>query len=206
MLSFDKWELAPLHQDLIELSLLWQELQKFPTLFSDATRGDIRNWISMVQDESYVWYVVREKGRDVGVIYFQMQDDRADIHIAFFDRKPAEKKELVKFFCKFMFDGIPSLHKITAQIPAIYFATWRLAKTVGFVWEGTFREDVVIDGKRTDVHFYSLLRSEAYGLPKESGQSGGDGLRRSIRGTGWSEGVGSSTGRGVSTESSQVSI
>jgi RimJ/RimL family protein N-acetyltransferase len=206
VILFDRWEIKELPYDVMHLAALWLKLKEFPTLFSDSTRGDIQNWISMIRDDSWVWYEVMEKEKLVGIIYFQLVDDKADIHIAFFDRKPAEKKELVKFFCKFLFDGLPQLHKITAAIPSIYFATWRLAKAVGFKWEGTLREDAVFEGRRIDVNLYGLLRNEAYGLPEESGQSGGDSLRGSIRGTGRSEGTGSSLGRGVSSESSQVRV
>lgn len=200
MIPFDRWELRELPYEVQYLSRLWLKLQEYPTLFSDATRGDIRNWISLIRDESWTWWEVLEKNVLVGIMYFQVLDDKADIHIAFFDRKPAEKKELVKFFCKFLFDGLPQLNKITAAIPAIYYATWRLAKAVGFRWEGSLREDAVFEGRRVDVHLYGLLRSEAYGLPEESGQGLRDSGRLSGRWSGTGEDRRSSLGRGVSTE------
>lgn len=114
----------------------------------------------MVRDPSYVWYEVIERGKLVGIIYFQLIDDKADFHIAFFDRKPAERKELGKFLVRYLFEVLPGLNKIVAAIPAIYFGTWRLAKSVGFRWEGTLREDVTFEGRKMDVHLYGLLRRD----------------------------------------------
>lgn len=169
MLIFDRWEVRELRQDVPNLSELWLKLQEFPTLFSDATQGDIRNWISLIRDDSYAWYEVFEQGRLVGVIYVQVLEDEADLHLAFFDRKPAEKKPLVRYFCQFLFDGLPRLYRISCVVPAIYYATCRLAAALG-KYEGTKRQAVVIGGKRVDVHLYGLLRTESYGIPERQNQ------------------------------------
>ena len=169
MITFDRWELREMVQTIQHLSELWLKFQESPTLFSDATQGDIRNWISLIKDESYVWYEVLEQGKLVGVIYFQLLGDDADLHIIFFDRRPAEKKELVRFFCKFMFDGLPGLARISCAIPSIYYGTCRIAMAIG-KWEGTKRQAVVIGGKRVDVQLYGLLRQEAYGIPDRENQ------------------------------------
>src|SRR5215471_19759440 len=99
MIIFDRWEIRELPTDIHSLALVWHKLQEYPTLFSDSTRGDIRNWISMVQDEHCVWYLVQEQNEVVGMIYFELRDDKADGHLVFFDRKPAEKRDLVRFMC-----------------------------------------------------------------------------------------------------------
>jgi len=126
----------------------------------------------MISDESFVWYVVEEKGTAVGIMYFQLVDNKADGHLLFFDRKPAEKKELVRFFCKFLFDAMPELNKITASVPVIYHSTRRLAQKVGFRYEGTLRQDVKIGGKLVDVDLFGLLRHEAnYGIPQRAGEA-----------------------------------
>lgn len=171
MLVFDRWELQPLSMDIRHLAELWIKLQSFPTLFSDATKGDIQNWISLIQDQSFVWYEVFEKGTDVGLVYVQLQDGDADLHIVFYDRKPAEKKDLVRFFCGFLFDSIPDLVRISCVVPAPYFGTCRLASAIGR-WEGTRRQAVSIGGKRVDVHLYGLLRDESYGISEREGQRG----------------------------------
>jgi RimJ/RimL family protein N-acetyltransferase len=201
MSSLERWTVEQVEIDVDELSYLWKKLQGYPTLFSDATRGDIRNWISLVRDPSTYWFKVLEKDELVGLIYFQLLGDDADIHIVFFDRRPSEKKELVKKVCLTVFENIKQLERISANIPAMYFGTCRLAQAVGFKWEGTKRSAVSIGGRRENVHLYGLLRSEAYGLPEEGRQGVRDSRGVYARGTGRSEDRGSSVGRGVSTES-----
>lgn len=169
MLSYGRWELRHLPLEVGYLSDLWKKLQEYPTLFSDETRGDIRNWISMIRDQSYWWHEVWEGDESVGIIYVQLQGDDADLHIMFFDRKPAEKKELVKFFCRFLFDHLPELVRISCSVPEIYYATGRLAMAIG-KWEGKKRQAVVIGGKRVDVNLYGLLREEVYGIPERQDQ------------------------------------
>lgn len=166
---FDRWEIRELDLTIPTLASLWIRLQEFPTLFSDATKGDIRNWISLVQDSEYVWYEVWERKELVGLIYAHLEEDDADLHVVFFDRRPAEKKELVRFFCKFLFDSLPDLARISCEVPSIYYGTCRIAMAIG-KWEGTRRQAVVIGGKRVDVHLYGLLRQEAYGIPEREGQ------------------------------------
>lgn len=170
MLVFDHWELRPMSADIRHLAELWLKLQAYPTLFSDATKGDIQNWISLLLDENFVWYEVFEQETAVGLIYVQLQDEDADLHIVFYDRKPAEKKELVRFFCRFLFDSIPRLVRISCVVPAIYHGTCRLASAIG-KWEGTKRQGVSIGGKRFDVHLYGLLRDESYGIPNGKGKA-----------------------------------
>ena len=169
MLIFERWELRPMSMDIRHLAETWIKLQAFPTLFSDATKGDIKNWISLLQDQEYVWYEVFEGDQVVGLIYVQLQGDDADLHIMFFDRKPAEKKDLVRFFCRFLFDSLPELERISCVVPAMYFSTCRLASAIG-KWEGTRRKAVVIGGNRVDVHLYGLLRNEAYGISDRENQ------------------------------------
>lgn len=170
MLVFDRWELRPMSMDIRHLAELWIKLQAYPTLFSDATKGDIQTWISLLQDENFVWYEVFEKDVAVGLIYVQLQAEDADLHIVFYDRKPAEKRELVRYFCRFLFDSIPDLVRISCVVPAIYHGTCRLASAIG-KWEGTKRQGVSIGGKRIDVHLYGLLREESYGIPDGKGKA-----------------------------------
>lgn len=170
MLVFDRWELRPMSMDIRHLAETWHRLQAYPTLFSDATKGDIQNWISLLQAQNFVWYEAFEGETNVGLIYVQMDSDDADLHIVFYDRKPAEKRELVRFFCRFLFDSLPGLARISCVVPAIYHGTCRLASAIGR-WEGTKRQAVSIGGKRVDVHLYGLLREESYGIPDGKGKA-----------------------------------
>jgi RimJ/RimL family protein N-acetyltransferase len=196
VIVFDRWSVAPLELEQRGLAELWLKLQSYPTLFSDSTRGDLRAWIDLLRAPDTIWFDVSEGEESVGLIYFRLQDDDAEIHPIFFDRKPAEKCGLLKFVCKFVFDSLPVIERISASVPEIYHGTSRLAIKTGFKWEGKKRQAVKLNGKRFDVNLYGLLRAEAYGLPEESGESLGS--SRGVR-SGWDtrreDRVGSSGGR-----------
>ncbi len=196
MIPFDRWTIQQVDAtDVPRLARLWAQLQQFPTLFSDSTKGDLRNWLELLADPSTVWFEVMDGIKTVGLIYFILDDDDAKIHIVFFDRAPAEKRELVKKICELVFDGCPQIHRISAEIPEIYHGTCRLADKVGFRWEGKKREAVMIGGRRQNVQLYSLLRTD--GLPQESRQDRGDDLRNDLRGSSGREGAWSGPRRGV---------
>lgn len=185
MISFDRWTVSELKVDVPTISNLWRKLQQFPTLFSDETRGDIDGLISLVRAENTIWLEIREGEEVVGVVYFIFDGSGdADSHMVFFDRRPAEKRELLQAVVRQLFDILPSLVRISATVPDIYFSTWRLVEKIGFRREGKKRLGVSIGGKRVDLHLYGLLRHEAYGLLKESGEGLRDSGRIHAGGTG----------------------
>lgn len=142
------------------LAELWHRLQEYPTLFSDKSTEDIRNWVELVKTENSIWLEVLEGEAVVGLIRIFVEGDDADCHIMFFDRKPAEKKDLCRAVLTQLFLVLPHLERVSASVPDIYKATWRLAMKVGFKWEGTKRKAVAIGGQRRDVHLYGMLRSD----------------------------------------------
>lgn len=160
MVTFDRWQVREMPRDPHHLALLWSRLESYPILFSDETRGDIQSWISSVTHEGTIWLEVLEGSEVIGIIRVILEGDDADCHITFFDRKPAEKKELCKAVIVQLFKTLPQLERISAAVPDIYPATWRLAMKVGFKWEGTKRKAVTIGGQRRDLHLYGMLRSE----------------------------------------------
>jgi RimJ/RimL family protein N-acetyltransferase len=178
MISFDRWTVSELRVDVPTISNLWRKLEQFPTLFSDETRGDIDGLISLVTAQNTIWLEIREREEVVGVVYFVFDGEGdADSHMVFFDRRPAEKRELLQAVVRQLFNVLPDLQRISARVPDLYFSTRRLVEKIGFRWQRVFHEDVMIGSKLIDVHLYVLTRSEANGLLKESGE----GLRDSRR-------------------------
>lgn len=166
---------------------LWKLLQVHKSLFSDLTRGDLKNFINMLMDQTSVWFEVWrysdpnifEPGgpsSDVnmlvpqeslaGLIWLMGVESvvDAEVHMAFFDRKPREKKPIILSLMKWVFAHYP-LHRVTASVPAYFFAHHRFVKDLGLVHEGTKRQGVLSAGVWHDVFVYGLLRSEVEAMP-----------------------------------------
>lgn len=164
MISHGRWTVEPVYWDEARLKGMWMLLQRFPTLFSDLTRGDFDNFVASVTAEGTLMLEVREGHVPVG--YIKVQDLQQEIdcnaHVVFFDRKPAEKAQLCKLVTKWLFDNFP-LRRITAEVPDIYTHTIRLAEKIGFRREGMRRKAVCIGGQWRNVMLFGLLREESYG-------------------------------------------
>lgn len=143
---------------------LWEEMQKYRTLFSDLTRGKYDNFAALVTDTNSIWFEIIEEDQTVGIVYFMSMNRVVDCeaHIIFFDRKLDSRVELCKAITKWMFDNFP-LNRISAIVPEIYFYTVRLAKRIGFQKEGVKRQALLMQNRWIDQIMMGLLRSEVPG-------------------------------------------
>lgn len=145
-----------------KLRFIWEQIQLFKALFSDMTRGDFDNFKRMILSKESFWMeVVDDKDRLVGIMYLtntQWVID-ADVHIIFFDRQLSEKAPLCKLVLQWVFENFP-YRRLSATIPAIYFATIRMAKKAGFKTEGIKRESQLIGNKWVNEELLGILRSE----------------------------------------------
>jgi len=157
-----KWKVREMVLTKEKLSALWEEMQKYTTLFSDLTRGDPDNFVRLVMQPSTLWYEVWEGDEDlVGVLWVSELEEIVDVnvHMIYFDRKPAEKHEVSQQVIWWIFKHFP-IHRMTASPPALYHATIRLMKRLGFVEEGRKRQSILIGGKWNDQVIYGLTRPE----------------------------------------------
>lgn len=140
---------------------LWREMQKYRTLFSDLTRGDVSNFAALVIDANSLWFEVVHDNVIIGVVYFTELERVIDCetHCIFFDRRTMDKIELCRKIIKFMFRRFP-LNRITATIPSPYYLTLRLAKKLGFQQEGIKRQSQLMGNNWVDEVIFGLLRSE----------------------------------------------
>lgn len=144
-----------------KIQWLWEECQKYPTLFSDLTKGDIRNFISFLETPGSYWMEVYDTRHLVGIIYVMNLDQitDCDCHMIFFDRKATDKVPLCRALVRWMFKEF-RLHRLSAPVPAIYHATIRLVKNIGFKLEGTKRETLMIGGRWVDELQFGILEAE----------------------------------------------
>lgn len=58
-----------------------------------------------------------------------------------------------------MFEKV-GIHRLSAYIPAFHQVAQRIARRIGFKYEGAIREQVLVNGKYHDVHVWGLLEQE----------------------------------------------
>ncbi len=162
VVEHDKWKVKHLHLSLDKLAQIWEQFNRSKSMFSDLTQGDAKLFeIVILSPDSFWLEVLDEEDKLVGLIYLtniQWVID-AEAHLIFFDRRLAEKKILCELVMKWIFQTFP-FRRLTATIPAIYFATIRLAKHIGFKEEGRKRESQLIGNKWVDEEILGILRAE----------------------------------------------
>lgn len=148
--------------DWQKLDEIWRRLNRFRTLFSDLTRGDVDNYLRFVTLPGTLWLeIVNETDELVGLITVEdlHQITDAQAHVVYFDRSVADKEELGKKVLQWLFENFP-LKRLTVRVPSIYYATVRHVKTLGFQQEGRLRSAVLIGGRWVDVLIFGVLREE----------------------------------------------
>lgn len=162
ILEYDRWKVVELVLTLEKTKWLWDEMCRYRTLFSDFTRGDAGNFFDLVNSPNSLWLEVLEGDRTVGILYCTglLNVIDPEVHIMFFDRKPAEKAALCKEICRWFFREFPGAVRMTATLPIIYHATIRLAERIGFKKEGQKRKSQLMGGKYVDEIILGLLYEE----------------------------------------------
>lgn len=141
---------------------LWDEMNKYRTLWNDFTRGDFDSWYNILVAKDSFWLEVWKDEQIVGVVYWTDISQIVDVqvHAMFFDRDLAGKVEICQRIAWWFFLKFPECHRMTATIPSIYHATVRLLKRMGFTEEGRKRESLLMYGNRVDQMIFGLLASE----------------------------------------------
>lgn len=161
LVEFDRWAVHEMVLTPDKLKWYWEEFQKMPTLFSDMTRGDIANFVSVFTKPGTFYMEVYDSRHLVGLLYLTdlARVTDCDCHILFFDRKITDKVALCRYVVRWCFDYF-KFHRMSATVPSIYHMTARLTKNIGFQLEGTRRQVALVGGKWVDELQYGLLASE----------------------------------------------
>ena len=161
ILSVERWQVKEMVLSWGKVAALWELMGRFTTLFSDLTRGDFQNFFNVLTQQRTLWFEIWEGEDLVGMLWLTDMDLTVDAsaHMAFFDRKPAEKKAVVAALIRWVFERYP-FHRMSVSVPRMYHATHRLVEGLGFRREGTKQEAVMIHGKWDDLKLYGLLRAQ----------------------------------------------
>lgn len=158
-----EWRAHEMVLTLEKTDWLWKQMKRYRSLFNDITRGSEENFAALIALEDSFWIeVVNQQDECVGIIYWTNMSKLidADVHLMFFDRKPAEKVELCREVARWFFTNNPQINRMTATLPQIYYATIRLAGKIGFKCEGRKRESQMMSGKMQDEFIFGLLAKE----------------------------------------------
>lgn len=162
LIHLDPYDVVEMKFDYDTAKWLWVEMNKYRTLWNDFTRGDFHTWYSTISARDSFWLEVLKDGEPVGVMYWTGISQIVDcqLHGMFFDRNLTSKTEICRQIVVWFFQHFPECHRMTATIPAIYHASVRLIKRMGFKEEGRKRESVLMYGNRIDEMVFGLLASE----------------------------------------------
>jgi hypothetical protein len=158
-----QWKVHEMVLTLSKTEWLWKQMKRYKSLFNDITRGSEENFASLIALEDSFWCeVINQSGECVGIVYWTGMGKLidADVHLIFFDRRPAEKVELCKEIARWFFKENPQANRMTATLPQIYYATIRLAYRIGFKHEGRKRESQMMGGKMVDEFILGILAKE----------------------------------------------
>lgn len=162
ILTVGGFEVRPMYLTWPKLLLLWEQLKRFRTLFSDLTRGDLDNFVRYITSQDTLWLEIWKGKELVGIVTCENMQKIVDIdaHVLFLDRDLAGKVTVCKAIILWLFDRFP-LQRITVQVPEIYYATVRLVRNLGFRTEGKKKEAVLIGGKWHSQYIFGMTRQEA---------------------------------------------
>lgn len=162
LLSVGQFDVKQMTLSWPKLLLLWEQIKRFRTLFSDLTRGDLENFVRYVTSPETLWLEICRGKELVGVVTCENMYKIVDIdaHVLFLDRNLAEKVPVCKATVLWLFDTFP-IQRVTVQIPDMYYATVRLVKNIGFRVEGKKKQSVLIGGKWIDCYVFGMTRQEA---------------------------------------------
>src|SRR5574338_1317634 len=98
LLVHDRWSVHVLRLRNEQAYAVWLMLQQHPSLFEDDTSRDFSDWLRVLEKPEMVWLGIYEAHVLVGLVSldFSPGHGNVEVHLMFFDRKPAEKAELIK--------------------------------------------------------------------------------------------------------------
>jgi len=161
--EFDKWTVHEMILTPDKLQWYWEEFQKYPSLFSDLTKGQVDLFVNAMTAQGTFWMEVYDATKLVGLLYLTDLSMITDCtcHIMFFDRRLMEKVPLCRHVVRWCFSKF-HLHRMSAVVPDIYHATVRLTRGVGFKQEGIKRDAALVGGKWINEIQFGLLAAEMY--------------------------------------------
>ena len=167
----DSFVLALLDKDLIvKIQNITTDIENIGAFFSTKI-NTTQHWINKLdanelwtKKSGYLALVDKETSKPFGVIwnFSHAIDNSYEIGINIFDNKFQGKgigAEALSSYCHYLFLTYP-INRLQYNMIEENLASEKIAKKVGFVYEGTQRKALFIRGKWKNLKLYSLLREE----------------------------------------------
>jgi hypothetical protein len=140
------------------VGIIWYYFQGANGVFDDATKGDIRLFLSKLLQKDSIWL---ELDDGMGILYATeiIPTLSANVHIAFWDHKLKERYALI-VQCLAWLINTCELEKINASLPVFTYAARKHVEALGFKEEGVIRRFSRSDGRLYNQHLYGILKED----------------------------------------------
>lgn len=144
-----------------KIKYLWEQMQRFPIVFDDFSKGNYENFLSKFFVPSNVFIDI---GPNLGLAAGFATKPGLDsvLHLVMFDRRLRGREETFKEIMGYFFDKL-KLRRMTAMIADDAIFAKRLVMRLGFKEEGCMRKSILRDGEFKDTYVYGILREEMNG-------------------------------------------
>ena len=133
-----------------------------------ASEADFASWIgSIVQSEDPLFFTAVDKasGRAVGIVsYLRIDPANGCIEVGWVTWSPLMQRSAVSteahyLLMKHAFDGL-GYRRYEWKCNALNAPSMKAAKRLGFTYEGTFRQSVIVKGRNRDTAWFSVIDTE----------------------------------------------
>lgn len=151
-----RWEPLVLTDEKVRF--IWDQLQQFPLVFDDFSKGRYDDFVAKFFVPNNVFIDV---GPGVGLAAgFAVKPGLdAVLHLVMFDRRLRGRESTFKEIMAYFFQRL-QLHRMTAMIADDARTAVKLVERLGFKLEGTMRGALLREGRYIDQHIYGILREE----------------------------------------------
>ena len=147
-----------------KLAWIWARMEGRPSEFSEFVAPDPEAFRAAIFSDQLLWYEFpdadTERTKGLVAVRHDPTSTEATLFVTMLDKRPGEKVEGFRAFCREMFATLP-IHRLTMEVPDVHFALKRLIQHAGWRREGTKREAVRLPGRWVNVGIHGLLREES---------------------------------------------
>jgi len=141
-----------------KLVSIWEQMQQFPQVFDDYSRGNFDDFASKFLVASNVFIDIGP-GLGLAAGFAVRPGLDAILHLVMFDRRLRGREPIFKEIMGYFFDRL-KLRRMTAMLADDCQTAIKLVERLGFKKEGTLRNALLRDGAYLNVHLFGLLKEE----------------------------------------------
>ncbi len=153
-----RWE--PLVLTPSKVEDLWRQLQNFPIVFDDFSKGNFNDFLAKLCARQNI-FVDIGPGKGLAAGFAVRPGLDAVIHLVMFDGRLRGREPFFREILGYYFN-ILKLRRMTIMLAEDARTGIKLAERMGFKLEGVMRKSIKRDGKLFDTRIYGILREEFF--------------------------------------------